>query len=525
VTATTRPVPALPLRERMLTSLTMAVAIAAVFATVATGVHWNTVAVGGSDSHCYAEQARMLMRGQFALDPLLQMPVPWPNAAATFAPSGFAPGPGPTGASVPLCPAGLSIVMGVAYKLGGLAGLFMVVPWMGALCVWSTFLIGRKIGGPAVGAGAAVLMAASPTFLYQLVQPMSDVPAAALWTASLAAALVLTGERERGALLSGVLAGAAVMMRPNLAPLAVFPVALLWPARRQVVAAVGGIIPGVAAVAGLQWLMYGSPLRSGYGDLNALFSLSHVPANLLRYPAWLATAHTPLLALGLAAPLVSREHRRTLVVLVVFACAVLAAYLPYVVFTEWWYSRFVLPGLPVLMIGVMVVAQWAVKRLPEFARVAVVLVVAAGVGAFWSSRAQDLDVFKLKALERKYVELGKYASRTLPANAVVLAAQSTGAVRFYAEMPTLSWDAIDPAWLDRTLDELRRRGYAPFLAVESWEAESFRAHFRGHSPLGGLDWPARATIGRVISVYDPMDHERYLAGENVPSERISWPVR
>ena len=110
----------------------------------------------------------------------------------------------------------------------------------------------------------------------------------------------------------------------------------------------------------------------------------------------------------------------------------------------------------------------------------------------------------------------------LPRNAIVLAAQPAGSVRFYARLPTLSWDAIDPAWLDRVFAECRARGLVPYLAVEAWEKETFRSRFRGHSPAADLDWPPRAAIGNVIFVYDLADRERYLAGERIPTERITW---
>jgi hypothetical protein len=61
--------------------------------------------------------------------------------------------------------------------------MFLVVPLMGAGAV-ATFLVAtRHVEG--VAAVAAAMVAASPIFLYQVVQPMSDVPAACLWMAAL----------------------------------------------------------------------------------------------------------------------------------------------------------------------------------------------------------------------------------------------------------------------------------------------------------------------------------------------------
>jgi hypothetical protein len=519
------------------------VALAAVAFVLGVSWRWGAFAIGGSDSHCYAGQARMFAEGQLALPPAVALPVPWPNAAATFAPSGFAPGPGD--GSVPLCAGGLALLMAAALTIGGDPAIFLVVPLMGALTVWSTFVLGRRLVNPAVGAASAWLVACSPIFLYQVVQPMSDVPAAALWTASLAVALGVAESRDKdpsaarepdasrstlstwrrtSVLRAGLLAGTAIMMRPNLAPLAVVPVLLALPSRRAVVATVGGIVPGVAVVAFLQAAIYGSPLRSGYGDLGQFFSVSHVAANLVNYPAWLAHAHSPVLALGLLAPLVIRR-RAAAWILMGFVLAVVAAYLPYVPFADWWYSRFLLPGLPVLVVLMVAVLARAARRMPAPRDAAALALVAAAIGGFWLTRANDLSVFRIKALERKYVELGRMVSTRLPARAIVLAAQPAGSVRYYARLPTLSWDAIDPAWLDRVLDECRSRGLVPYVAIESWEEEAYKSRFRGHSAVADLDWPPRAVLGSVISVYDLADRARYLAGEQIPTERIIWARR
>jgi len=502
----------------------LSVTAGALLLTAFVSVRWGAFAIGGSDSHCYAGQARMFAEGRVALAPPLVPPVPWPNAGATFAPSGFAPGPGPDGGSVPLCPAGLAVAMAAAARIAGDAAIFAVVPLMGLLAVWCTWLLGSRLAGPGAGAASALLLACSPTFLYQLVQPMSDVPAAALWTAALATAL---GPEARGrgtaarGVAAGLLTGAAIMMRPNLAPLAAIPLLLLWPSRAAALASAGGVAPGVVAVALLQAAVYGSPLRSGYGDLKQLFSLAYVPTNLVNYPAWLASAHTPVLALGAIAPLVA-ARRAVAWLLLAFVAGVFAAYLPYVPFTDWWYTRFLLPALPALVVLTVMVLERAARALPRRAAVAVLTVVVLASGGYWLARANALEVFRVKTLEQKYAELGRFAASRLPRNAIVLAAQPAGSVRFYARLPTLSWDAIDPAWLERVFAECRARGLVPYLAVEGWEAESFRSRFRGHSPAADLDWPPRAVIGNVIAVYDVADRARYLAGEQIPTERVVW---
>src|SRR4030095_598957 len=169
-------------------------------------IAWTSRAAGGSDSSCYVLQAEAFARGHATLDnPVAQVLPDAPNAV--FAPAGFRPSPRAYGAAGPICAPGLALGVGGAFVLHPSA-VFLVVPASAALFVWLTFLYGRRVDGDVTGACAAVLLACSPIFLYQAVQPMSDVPAAAAWLA----ALVSTSPFG-----AGVYASMAILIRPNLA--------------------------------------------------------------------------------------------------------------------------------------------------------------------------------------------------------------------------------------------------------------------------------------------------------------------
>src|SRR5262245_17502980 len=168
-----------------------AVAAAAALAALAVGIRWGTFAAGGSDSSCYMNEARLFSRFTPRIEQPLAVAAPWPRAAWTFTPAGHLPSPARAGGIVPMCPPGLPIVMAVARWV---RADLLVVPILGALAVWLTFLLGSRLDAPSAGAAAAVLVACSPIFLYQIVQPMTDVPAAAWW---LAVAVLAIGEPRR----------------------------------------------------------------------------------------------------------------------------------------------------------------------------------------------------------------------------------------------------------------------------------------------------------------------------------------
>ena len=58
----------------------------------------------------------------------------------------------------------------------------------GIVAVMATALLAWQLGGSIAAVIAAAFLAFTPVFLYQAIQPMSDVPAAALWTLGLLAA-------------------------------------------------------------------------------------------------------------------------------------------------------------------------------------------------------------------------------------------------------------------------------------------------------------------------------------------------
>jgi len=520
--------------DRVARNSTTAPALAALAAaiTVALGLLRGVPVAGGSDSYGYVSQAHLWATGTLVLpEPLMERLadlVP-PHA---LVPLGYVLAPeGP--AIVPMYPPGLPMLMAVFERAAGRDAVFLVVPLLGGVAVWATYLMGRRLAGPAVGASAAILLAASPPFLVQLMFAESDVPVAAWWALALA---LLMGGGSCAAGAAGLAVGAAILTRPNLVPLTIVPAAVLVlrafrdrssPAVRRVVAFAVAPTVACAVVAALNLYWYGSPVASGYGALDPLFGWVNLWPNLARYPRWLMQSHTPVIAFALAGPLVLARSsrpapaRRDATVIasmwLCFAAAVVASYLFYVPWDDWRYLRFLMPALPPLLVLTSVTIVAGSRRLPRPLLVvapalAIGLVAwhgfvyAAGSGAFHSQ------------VEMKYETMGEYVARHVPERAAILAAQHSGSVRHYSGRVTIRYDLIPPAALDPVIARLRGLGYQPYILLEPFEEEEFRQRFRDHSVAGALDWPPVARLhDSGVALYDLSDR---LALLNLPPRQL-----
>jgi hypothetical protein len=476
------------------------------------GLCFGTYAAGGSDSFGYLSQAQLFARGRLTDTMPRHAGFDWPDVPATLTPLAYTRNAVPD-ALVPVYPPGLSMLMAPLMRIHADAA-FLLVPLCAALTVWLTVVLGRALSDPAAGVLGGLLVAVSPTFLLQTAQPMSDVPVAALW---LSALVLARRPSTAAAILAGFVSSLAILVRPNLAPLLLLVaaacatvsdgrsgspsrVSLRW---TRAIWPLLAAAPGVAALGAIQAVRYGSPLGSGYGSFDDLFSLSNVAPNLARYPRWMTETHTPLIWLWLLAPFaiprLDRGVRAFAWILYVFAGAVVLAYLPYVYFRpeEWSYTRFLLPALPLMAVLVALVVLTAARRFVPRASVAAasaVCVLVAGLSAY---HAVSLGVFGMRDGESKYPRAGGFVSQRLPATAFVLAAQHSGSIRYYAGRPTLRWDMLDAGSLDRAIASLRRAGYEPYAVLDVEEDERFRLYFgaRDQQAVEGLI--PMATLGNT----------------------------
>ena len=224
------------------------------------------------------------------------------------------------------------------------------------------------------------------------------------------------------------------------------------------------------------WLnnaLYGSPFRTGYGQLGHLFGLSAVPVNASRYFGWLVETHTPFPLLAFAAPfVVAREKRADAALAIGLILATCFIYFLYTPFDDWSYLRFLLPAIALML--VLASAVTCVMRSVTHAafspaarrsrrRIVIVAVITAALALFCVRTADDRLAFNLKFLEQRYRSAGIVVRDRLPENAVVLSVWDSGAVRFHGRKEALIWAGLDPAWLDRSLSWLDEHGRTPYI--------------------------------------------------------------
>ena len=472
---------------------------------------YGTKVAGGADSYGYVSQSELWATGHLKIAQPWMADVPWPNREWTFTPLGYRPLETES-AIVPTYAPGLPLLMAGARLVAGPCAVFWVVPFAGAVLVLATYGLGRQLSGPATGVPAAWLVATSPVFLRMLAEPMTDVPVAAAWAAAFF--FVFEGTLLP-ALAGGLAAGIAILIRPNLAPLAgVAALWLVWKVSREeksrranrvreLAAFIAGLAPGILLTGAIQAYLYGSPFRSGYGTVDSIFDRSRFFSNLANYAQWVSGIQTPLALLGLIAILLpfkwvwrSSPDRSKVAAGGMVVVVVWVTYCLYLVFDNNCYLRFLLTAWPFMMIGVVMLLQ-----LPARSRVmgaGLVPSVGALVLGLWGIyTAQGANAFDSWKGEVRYPAAARLVRAFTPERSVIFAMQHSGSVRYYGGRMTLRYDTLDADWLDRAVQWFAAHDVHPYLIVDDWEIPNVRHRFEGQTTIGVLD-------GRPLFIYrDP----------------------
>jgi hypothetical protein len=121
--------------------------------------------------------------------------------------------------------------------------------------------------------------------------------------------------------------------------------------------------------------------------------------------------------------------------------------------------------------------------------------------------AASRGVFVVGAHEDRYVAVGQYVDRAMPPNAVLLAAQQSGSLRYYTGRLTVRYDSFEVLRLASAIEWLRARGYRPYIVLDSSEEQIFRERFNSQGPIGRLQLRvvAEMTEPVLVRIYDPLE--------------------
>lgn len=433
----------------------------------------------GADMYGYVAQAGDWRAG--SLRHVVAPPAPASFPEHAYVPLGYV-WQYPPPSAVALYPPGTALHMALASVVTP-AAMYIVAPLAALLAIIGTYRLGLVYFSEHTAAWAAVLMAFSPQLLMQGLVPMGDTLATAYWVW----ALVCAGSRSgRMQALAGVLASLAIAVRPNLAP--------LFAGVMVCSASAGGLraaaMVAIAAVPVMSWLgwhntqLYGAPLATGYGPASELFGWAYGPENLRRYGTWIAQTLTPLPAIGVAAHLIGSVRREGLghTGLVLFVAMTCLAYLWYLPWPNWTFSRFLLPALPVALLMTVAVT----RRLHGQPWIAVLLV---AVMLGWQLHfVQNSDVRHVRVAMSRFEALGDHLVDT-PARGVVITRLHSGSLRYYASATTVRWDQISRDELRAGIEREIAAGRRPLLVDDSDDRAEFEERFGPVSCWGDTTTP------------------------------------
>lgn len=444
----------------------------------------SSYAAGGADTSGYMNVALQMMRGDPIRDRQPEV-AGIPTSSEAYRPLGFIDGPR-AGTLGPYYPTGLPLVI---VALVGLTGEWsaaaLINPMFATLSLVVMFLLGRELGlYRALAAAGSAILGLFPAWIFHSVQLMSDV-AAAFWVMLTILAVLKSRRHAAWAALAGFAFSMAIATRPTNA-LAIVAIAVIFPfSGKAVLAFLAGGTPVGIFVGWWNVRAYGRAITTGYGGFEHDFALHYFQDRFTHYLTWISRPASPLLIGGwaLVALLRDVELRRRILLIVWFGSYFLF-YCFYLFYDAWWYTRFLLPGMPALIVGMLLVIQRALGSLRDRsldARVgrALATVILAGIVANEIDWISELRARETGRAENTYPEAISRFRPSLPDDAVVLSMQIGGALAFYGGR-SLRWDLLDEEQLGRLHEASDRREIRLYAMLFPFEEERARARIGGH---------------------------------------------
>ena len=455
-------------------------------------VRYGSPYAGGSDSSGYFNSARLFSQGEFfALPRMLPGHSAREFGDLSVQPLGFTLRP--DGRLAPTYPTGYPLHLAAA-ALGGWAHASIVVNVVTALASGLLlFAFCRKLDlPPGLALGGVGLMWLCPLFLFQAIQPMSDLPALC-WSLTTLYCAVSARDNWKWGVLCGAAMGMAVLVRLTNV-LLVVPLLVALGLRPRSWLAVGlGSLPGMAFLCYYNWRVYGSPVTTGYGAVSSAFSHEFLPHNLAHFARWIPTFLSPLVVLALVSPFLPGIRQRGYAVLTAWFATLTGFYAFYSYSGEaWWYLRFILPVFPALLVVTLAVLDnaWRAARRRPLTATIVLGVLLLSAAAWELNQTHRLEVLLFEEDERTYPEATRWAQNNLPAGSVILCMQVGGAFFYYTDFTLYRWDQVAAGKYDALFAAAAQNGRPVYAALYPFESPAALERIGGH-------WTELATVNQV----------------------------
>ncbi len=417
--------------------------------------------IGGSDSSGYFNTARMLTEGRTSR-PVAVPPELHVRDLNAFVPIGFMRKPD-SAVILPFYPIGFPLHLAAAALIGGWRSApYYVSPLAMLAVVILTYLLARRFTLRVTSLIAAAVMAFCPVLIFQGLQPMSDVTATAWCTAAF---LLATYDRPRFALFSGAALGMAVLVRPT--SLLMLPALALLIRPRNYRWTAGGGLPFAIVLAAYNWSTFGSPLASGYSEIGLLHAL-HAAGIQERAGFYIDQTARQFGPFALIAWLAALSPARPRVALAAWFLAFFAFYSCYDIYGAWWYTRFILPAYPGLIVLVAIFAEHLFQRRTLWARATAV-----GIGAitlaFALAGVRKFEVFTIDDGQFQLLRAARWMAKEIPPGSIIVTSEASGLTLYHTKNYPLRWEYVTSDELHEYIDTAAAHGRGSWAVLISEE--------------------------------------------------------
>lgn len=403
-------------------------------------------------------------------------------------------------------------VVAMAYIFGWDIGPFLIGPLSATLCVLLIYLLGLEFGlSRKLSAAGGVILGILPITIEHGLVLMTDVPAM-LWCMAAFFAALRARKNSHWAIAAGFAFGVSVLVRsPNA--LLLIPIFFALPISIKSLIRFGlGGLPTAVLFFSYNLAAFGSPFEVGYSahGVYNYFNFTLFTTHLSQFVYWISIQMSPVVLFSWAATAVNRSVQwrdRALIIswFAVFYLFYCLYALEYDYDGQWEFSRFLLPGIPAVILGFLLTIRYvsdlfiasadgSYKRaVSKFVAPLLMFPVLASS----ASQIYRYQIYNLGVGVEEHKKAAQWAGTIVPQKSLVVSSEYSGTVKYYINRSSLRFDEVKPEMWGVVKDRIKEKGYqlyALLLFDEPSEAQlripgkwTLIDRFNGHTTLWKIE--------------------------------------